>query len=78
MGLALEWVSRILVVSAEMVLPGLLGKWLDDRWGVSFLGLLGFALGMSLGVFHLLAMTRRAGPPPPSDRMPPSHEKDPS
>lgn len=67
--LAMEWVSRILVVSAEMVVPGLVGQWLDDRWGYSFLGLLGFGLGMTLGVAHLLVMTR---PKPPSSKQPPS------
>ncbi len=68
MALAMEWVSRILVVSAEMVGPGLLGQWLDDRWGVSFLGLLGFAIGIPLGFVHLLVMTRQQGSAPGSSR----------
>lgn len=69
-GVAMEWVSRILVVSAEMVVPGLIGQWLDSRWGYSFLGLLGFGVGMTLGVFHLLVMTRPK--PPASKQQPPS------
>ncbi len=41
-----------------MVLPGLAGLWLDRRLGTNFLGLVGFALGMVLGFWHLLLMTR--------------------
>jgi hypothetical protein len=63
----MEWVSRITTVALEMVLPGLGGLWLDGRWGTSFLGLLGFVLGLTLGIWHLLQMTRalntKAGPP---------------
>lgn len=58
MGLAMDWVSRILAVALEMILPGLVGQWLDTRWGTQFLALLGFALGVSLGVWHLLVMTK--------------------
>lgn len=57
---AMEWVSRITTVALEMVLPGLGGVWLDKRWGTGFIGLLGFALGVSLGIWHLLQMTRTA------------------
>jgi hypothetical protein len=56
--LAMAWVSRILAVVAEMVLPGLAGNWLDTRWGTKFLALVGFALGTCLGVYHLLVITR--------------------
>jgi hypothetical protein len=52
------WVSRILAVAAVMVLPGLAGQWLDKRWGTSFLGLVGFALGMVSGIAYLLTMTK--------------------
>jgi hypothetical protein len=56
--LAMEWVSRILAVVAEMVLPGLAGHWLDTRWGTNFLALVGFALGATLGVWHLLVISK--------------------
>lgn len=59
LALGLAWAYRILAVSAEMVLPGLLGSWLDERWGTQFLALLGFAIGITGGLFHLLLMTRR-------------------
>ena len=55
---AMGWVSRIITVALEMVLPGLAGQWLDRRWGTSFIGLIGFALGLTLGIWHLLQMTR--------------------
>jgi hypothetical protein len=58
MAVAMEWVSRIFAVSAEMVLPGLLGKWLGERWGHPSLVLIGFAIGISLGLWHLIVMTK--------------------
>lgn len=59
---ALEWVSRITTVALEMVLPGIGGQWLDRRWGTNFLGLAGFAVGLTVGIWHLIQMTR---PRPP-------------
>jgi len=58
MALAMEWVSRILAVVAVMVVPGLVGGWLDQRWGTGFLTLLGFALGLTVGTVYLVAVTR--------------------
>jgi len=58
LAVAMEWVSQITTVVAEMVLPGLAGHWLDHRWGTQFLALLGFALGLTIGIWHLIAMTR--------------------
>ena len=63
MAVALGWVSRITTVALEMVLPGVLGFWLDRQFGTVFLGLVGFALGFVLGMRHLLAMTRSVKPP---------------
>jgi uncharacterized protein YqgC (DUF456 family) len=57
MAVAMAWVSRIFTVALEMVLPGLAGFWLDNRFGTSFLGLVGFALGVTVGMWHLIAMT---------------------
>jgi hypothetical protein len=58
LAVAMEWVSQITTVVAEMVLPGLAGGWLDNRWGTGFLALLGFALGLTVGIWHLIVMTR--------------------
>jgi hypothetical protein len=54
----MSWVSKITAVALEMVLPGLAGLWLDNQLGTRFLTLLGFALGVPLGMWHLIAMTK--------------------
>ncbi len=60
MAAAIEWVGRITAVGIEMVLPGLAGKWLDDHWRTGpLLTFAGFAIGMILGIWHLLRMTSR-------------------
>jgi len=55
-----EWVSRVTTVCLEMVLPGIGGQWLDERWGTNFLALLGLVIGVTVGITHLLAMTKQA------------------
>lgn len=72
MALAIEWVAKITTVGLEMVIPGIFGQWLDQRWGTQFLGLAGFALGVTVGIWHLLRMspkakTRRPRKPDPRD-----------
>ncbi len=54
---ALEWVSKITAVAIEMVLPGIIGTWLDRRWGTKFIALAGFALGLTVAIWHLLILT---------------------
>lgn len=58
-----------MTVMMEIVLPGLLGGWLDRRWGTKFLALVGFGLGLVCGIQHLLVMTRIQDPsvPPAGD-----------
>jgi F0F1-type ATP synthase assembly protein I len=56
---AWAWASRIIVIAAEMVVPGLLGYYFLDQWlgtRVLFL-LIGLALGMMLAILHLVRMT---------------------
>lgn len=55
----MKWVSKITTVALEMVLPGVAGLWLDNRLGTRFLALLGFAFGVPLGVWQMIAMTKR-------------------
>ncbi len=64
-GVAFEWVGRILAVVIEMVVPGLLGQQLDRHLGTRFLVLIGFGGGISLALWHLIIMTR---PRPDSDK----------
>ena len=59
---AMQWVSKITTVSLEMVLPGLAGTWLDRKLGTGFLTLAGFALGISLGLYHLIVITKPGKP----------------
>jgi hypothetical protein len=68
MALAMEWVSKITTVALEMVLPGFFGQWLDGKWGTGFLGPAGFALGVVVGLWHLLRMTKSVGRQPGKSR----------
>lgn len=52
-------VSQITTVALEMILPGLAGLWFDYQFGLRFLGVIGFVLGVPLGLWHLIAMTKR-------------------
>jgi F0F1-type ATP synthase assembly protein I len=57
LAIAYEWASRIMVVSLEMVVPGLAGYGLDYWLGTkAVFVILGFILGMVLGVWHLMHM----------------------
>ena len=64
MASAMEWVAKITTVSLEMVLPGVGGHYLDMWLGTRFLSLLGFVMGMAVGILHLVQMTRRPPDPP--------------
>jgi hypothetical protein len=64
MSRAMEWVSRIFAMCVAMVGPGLLGMWLDGKLGTVFLGMLGFGLGVALGIYYLLVITKQ----PPGSR----------
>jgi hypothetical protein len=56
--IAYGWAARIMTVSMEMVVPGLIGVWLDNRLGTRVLFvLLGFGGGCTLAVWHLIRMT---------------------
>ena len=57
--IAYQWATRIMVVSLEMVLPGLAGYWLDEWIGTKVLFMLvGFALGSVAATVHLIRLTR--------------------
>ena len=62
MAKAMDWASRIIAISLEMVLPGVGGHWLDGKTGTSPLFLLlGFALGATLAGMQLKRMVSNAG-----------------
>lgn len=54
---ALEWVGRIFAVSLVMFVPGLVGQYLDRKFGTGFLVLVGFIFGLTVGLWYLLTMT---------------------
>jgi F0F1-type ATP synthase assembly protein I len=55
---AYSWAARIMTVALEMVFPGVIGIWLDRRLGtVALFTILGFGIGLPLGLWHLLRMT---------------------
>lgn len=58
---AAQWVSRMTTVLLEMALPAALGLGVDRLLGTRFVfALVGFGVGMVLGVWHLLQMASQA------------------
>lgn len=58
-GEAFSWASRIIAVGLAMFLPAVVGRWLDDRLGTSFLAITGLAVGFTAGLTWLIQMTAR-------------------
>jgi F0F1-type ATP synthase assembly protein I len=54
---AYQWASRIMVLSLEMVLPGLVGFWIDRKLGTvcAFL-LIGLIGGCTLGIRRVIRL----------------------
>jgi F0F1-type ATP synthase assembly protein I len=60
MAIAFEWSATVMTISAEMVVPGLMGYWLDQRLGTRALFLLvGFAIGGTLAGMQLMRIANR-------------------
>lgn len=58
MARAFAWSSWVTAISLEMVVPGMIGFWVDLQLGTVMLFLvLGVILGMSVGVFQLVRLT---------------------
>ena len=58
---AVQWVAQITAIAMEMVVPVVLGQYLDQRWGTSYWTLIGAAIGPSVGFWHLLTLTGVVG-----------------
>lgn len=58
LALAMEWVAKITTVAFEMVVPAVAGAYLDRQWGTSYWALAGVVLGVVVGMWHLLQMTK--------------------
>ena len=66
---AAEWSSRITTIALEMVVPGLIGLWIDRQLGTVMVFLvLGVAVGMTAGMMHLVRLAASVGQNAPSDR----------
>jgi len=52
------WVGRIFSICGEMIVPGVLGYWLDQTLGFQFsiFALIGFFVGLIFGMTHLVLM----------------------
>lgn len=57
MAVAAHWVSQITGIALEFVVPVVIGRWLDQRWGTSAWTVVGALLGPILGFWHLLTLT---------------------
>ncbi len=56
--IAMAWASRVMAIAAEMVVPGLIGIWVDQRLGTKVVfTILGFVLGLVAGMWHLIRLT---------------------
>jgi hypothetical protein len=71
----LTWVARITTIGLEMVLPAILGNWLDSQLGTAFLAVFGLVLGVVGGILHLLFMTRKGGSPDRRSKVNPREQK---
>ena len=60
MAIAFEWSATVMTISAEMVVPGLMGYWLDQRLGTRALFLLvGFTIGGTLAGMQLMRIANK-------------------
>ena len=66
-GDAFAWAGRIMAVGLIMVLPGVGGSWLDDRWDPTWCEPAGFVIGFTAGLTSLIRMTSFRGRQPPPD-----------
>ena len=58
-GEGIAWASRIIAIGLAMFLPGVIGGWLDARWGTRFLGPAGLVLGLASALAWLLQLDGR-------------------
>jgi hypothetical protein len=59
MGEALVWASRIMAIGLAMFLPGVIGGWIDSRFGLRFFGPAGFVLGLAAALAWLVQIGNR-------------------
>jgi len=59
--IAAQWASQITAVALEIVIPVMVGRWLDQNWGTSYWTVIGAVVGPPLGFWHLLVLTGVVG-----------------
>ena len=60
MAKAAGWAARILTVAVEMVLPALIGTWIDRKLGsVAVFMLIGLGLGCFAATLHLMQLIKK-------------------
>lgn len=63
--IAYSWASRGMSIAMEMVLPGLFGYGLDQWLGTEiWFTIAGFGLGFTLGLLHLVKLSKEMTGPP--------------
>ena len=71
MALAWAWATRIIALSASMVIPALLGVWIDQKLGTTVVFMLiGFAFGITAAVVQLMRIVKESNsksPKPPNE-----------
>ena len=50
------WLSRIFTA----IVPGLIGLWLEDRFGTRYWALIGLVLGLTSGILHFVQASKGA------------------
>jgi F0F1-type ATP synthase assembly protein I len=61
MAIAAEWISQITAIGAEIILPIVLGWWLDNVWGTSYWKVIGAVAGPILGGLGFWRLLRATG-----------------
>lgn len=61
LAIAAHWVSQVTGVGITIILPVLIGRYLDQRWGTTAWTLVGAVLGPILGFWRLLTLTGVVG-----------------
>jgi len=64
-GEAMVWSTRIMAIGLAMFIPGVVGGWLDERYGLRLLGPLGFLLGFGTALAWLTQLASK-----PKERRP--------
>ncbi len=61
LSLAWGWATRIIAVAATMVVPALLGAWIDQKLGtIAVFMLIGLAMGVTMAILQLMRIVKES------------------